>query len=180
MEEKELQREESTEEKEEATSERVGRSTSTTDEWTTAALAHASVLLTLILAFAGGVGALIGLVVPLVIYLSYRERSRFVAFHALQALAYQGIGMSLYVILAALLAAWVALAWTVSGVLSAVLIGLLLIPFALLITLTMVAVLLGAPLAWLGYGLYAAYEVYQGHDLRYWLIGEWLEREVRL
>lgn len=150
-----------------------------TDEWTAAALAHASVLLTLILGMAGGVGALVGPAVPLAMYFGYRRRSRFVAFHALQAFVYQVAGMLLYAILAAVLAIGVAVAWTVSGLLSAVLVGLLLMPFALLLTLLMALLLAGAPFAWLGYGLYGAYQVYQGRNYRYWLIGEWLEQEVK-
>ena len=150
-----------------------------TDEWTAATLAHASVLLTLILGMAGGVGALVGLAVPLAMYFGYREKSRFVAFHALQSFVYQVAGVLLYATLAAVLAVWVAIAWTVSGLLSAVLVGLLLMPLALLLTLLMVLLLVCAPFAWLGYGLYAAYQAYQGHDFHYWLIGDWLEREVK-
>jgi uncharacterized Tic20 family protein len=157
----------------------TGHETSPTHDWTTAALAHASILLTLILAFAGGVGALVGLGVPLVIYLSYRERSRFVNFHALQSLVYQGAGVLAYIVLVAVLAAVVGMAWAVTGLLSAVIIGLLLIPLALVITILTVILLLGAPLVWVGYGLYVAYRVYQGEDARYWLVGEWLERQVK-
>jgi uncharacterized Tic20 family protein len=152
---------------------------SPTHEWTAAALAHASILLTLVLAFAGGVGALVGLAVPLVIYLSYRERSRFITFHALQSLVYQGAGALIYLVLVAVLAAAVAATWTISGILSAVVIGFLLMPLALVITILTVILLVGAPLLWVGYGLYAAYRVYQGEDFRYWQVGEWLEREVK-
>lgn len=151
-----------------------------TDEWTAATLAHASALLTLILGMAGGVGALVGPVVPLAMYFGYRQRSHFVAFHALQSFVYQVAGVLLYAVLAAVLAVGVAIAWTVSGLLSAVLIGLLLMPLALLLTLLMVLLLVCVPFAWLGYGLYAAYQVYQGRDFHYWLIGEWLKREVKL
>jgi len=151
-----------------------------TDEWTAATLAHASALLTLILGMAGGVGALVGPAVPLAMYFGYRQRSRFVAFHALQSFVYQVTGVLLYAILAAVLAVCVTTAWTVSGLLSAVLIGLLLMPFALLLTLLTGLLLVCAPFAWLSYGLYAAYHVYQGRDFHYWLIGEWLEREVKL
>ncbi len=147
------------------------------DEWTTAALAHASVLVTLILAFAGGVGALVGLLVPLVIYISYRDRSRFVALHALQSLAYQSLGIVAYGVLAAALAATVTLAWVISGLLSVVVVGLLLMPVALLATALMVLLLLGVPLVWAGYGLYAAYHVYERGSFRYLLIGDWIERE---
>ncbi len=146
-----------------------------TQEWTTAALAHASVALALILGSAGGIGAFIGPAVALAMYLGYRERSRFVAFHALQASVYQVTGILLYVVIAAIMATGVASAWTVSGLLSAVLIGFLLMPLALLLTIFMVALLVGMPLAWLGYGLYAAYQVYQGRDFRYWMIGDWLK-----
>jgi len=153
---------------------------SLTDEWTTASLAHASILLTLILAFAGGVGALLGLVIPLAIYFSYRERSRFVAFHALQSLTYQGVGILAYVLAVAVTVAAVTVAWTVSGLLSVVVIGCLLMPLALLVTVLMVILLLGLPLVWVGYGLYAAYRIYEGYNFRYWLIGAWVEREVNV
>ncbi len=151
-----------------------------TDEWTAATLAHASVTLTTILGMAGGVGALIGPLVPLVMYLGYRERSRFVAFHALQSFVYQVVGVLAYVALVAVLVVWMALAWTVSGLLSVVGIGLLLMPLDALLTVLTGVILAGAPLAWVGYGLYAAYQVYQGSDFRYALIGEWMEREVKL
>ena len=150
-----------------------------TDEWTAAALAHASVLLTLVLGAAGGIGAPVGLAVPLAMYFGYREKSRFVAFHALQSFVYQAAGLLAYVVVAAALGVWVAMAWNISGWLAAVLVGFLLMPFALLLTLLMVLVLIGAPIAWLGYGLYAAYQVYQGRNFYYWLIGERLEKEVK-
>lgn len=150
-----------------------------TDEWTTASLAHASILVTLILAFAGGVGAILGLVIPLVIYLSYRERSRLIAFHALQSVIYQGVGILIYAIVLTVTVAAVTTVWVISGLLSVVVIGLLLMPLALIATVLMVILLLGLPLVWVGYGLYAAYRVYEGYNFRYWLLGEWMEREVR-
>lgn len=152
--------------------------TSPTESWTTAALSHASILLTLLLSFAGGVGALAGLAAPLAIYLSNRERSRFIAFQAVQSLVYQTGGILIYLLLAMVLGLTVTLAWTVSGVLSAVAAGFLVMPWALLITILTVALLVGAPLAWVGYGLYAAYRVYQGDDFRYLVLGDWVEREV--
>jgi len=151
-----------------------------TDEWTTATLAHASVLLTLVLGMAGGIGAPIGLAVPAVMYLGYRERSRFVAFHALQSLVYQVIGILSYIVFTAAMGVWATAAWHISGWLSAILIGFLLMPLALLLTLLTGLLLVGAPLAWAGYGLYAAYQVYQGGRFYYWLIGKQLEKEVKL
>lgn len=158
----------------------AGPSGAITDHWTIAAVTHASILLTLVFSFAGGVGAFIGLVIPLMVYLSYRERSRFLAFHALQALVYQGAGVLLYLVLVIVSALVATVAWIISGLLSVVAIGFLLMPLALLFTIAMVIILLGAPLAWVAYGLYAAYQVYQGTNFRYWLVGEWVEREVAI
>jgi uncharacterized Tic20 family protein len=149
------------------------------DEWTVAALAHATVLLTLVLGVAGGIGALIGPAVALAIYFGYRERSRFAAFHALQSCAYQVAGVLLYLVFTAVMVVWLVIAWTISGLLSAVLVGLLMMPFALLLTLLVVLLLICIPFAWLSYGLYASYQVYQGRDFRYRWIGEWVEREVK-
>jgi uncharacterized Tic20 family protein len=143
-----------------------------TKEWTTAALAHASVLLTVILGTPGGLGIPIGLAIPLVMYFGYRRDSRYVAFHSLQAFVYQVAGA----IGIASMGALVALVWTLSGTLSAVLIGFAMMPLALALTILLIV----AVIAWFVYGLYAAYQVYQGSDFRYWLIGERLEEEVTL
>jgi hypothetical protein len=102
-------------------------------------------------------------------YLGYRERSRFLAFQSLQAFAYQVAGL----VAAAVLGAVVALGWTLTGVLGFA--GVFFLPVALSAT----TLLVGGVLVWLGYGLYAAYQVYQGREFRYWLIGEWVAREVR-
>lgn len=55
-----------------------------------AALCHASALM-----------PFMGMVVPLAIWLSQRQRSPSLRFHALQALAYQGFGVLMYFLLAA-------------------------------------------------------------------------------
>ena len=143
-----------------------------TDEWTTASLAHASILLVVILGTVGGIGVPVGLAVPLVMYLGYRKQLRFIAFHALQAFVYQLAGSLIVAAVGVLMGA----AWAVSGSLAAVIVGVALMPFAVTLTL----LLAGTFIAWLGYGLYAAYQVYQGRNLHYWLIGEWLAREVKL
>lgn len=57
------------------------------DERTMAALSHAA---------AGVFGlALIGILVPLIVYLAYQERSKYVRFHALQALVFQVVAAAL-------------------------------------------------------------------------------------
>jgi uncharacterized Tic20 family protein len=129
---------------------------SISDEHTWAMLAHLSVLLNLVTGFFGPIAAVI-------IYLVFKERSRYVAYQSLQAALFQLIG-------------WVGggviigLVWGVTGILSAVIVGLLCIPFALILTL-----LLGLlPVATLVYGVYAAIQTSQGQDFRYWLVGDWL------
>ncbi|MBC7248748.1 MAG: DUF4870 domain-containing protein [Anaerolineae bacterium] len=135
----------------------------TQDELTMAALAHAGILLGL---FTNGLG---GIVVALAIWLYEKERSSWVAFQALQALVFQIALLAVTVLVGAV----VGVAWAAVGLLAVVIVGLCLIPPALAFTLLLVAI----PLAGLVYGLYAAYETYNGRDFRYWLVADFLERE---
>lgn len=127
-----------------------------TDERTWAMLAHLSVLLNLVTGLLGPVGALI-------IYLVYKDRSRYVAYHSLQSFIFQ-------------LIAWVgggiltAVAWTITGVLSAILIGLLCIPIALVISVI--------PLGAIIYGIIGGIQCNQGQDFRYWLVGDWVRETL--
>jgi uncharacterized protein len=89
---------------------------SPSDERTWAMLAHLSVLLNLVTGILGPVAALI-------IYLVFKDRSRYVAYQSMQSFVFQLI----WWVGAGALAG---IAWTVSGLLSAVLIGLLCLPFA--------------------------------------------------
>jgi hypothetical protein len=119
-------------------------------------LAHLSVLLNLVTGF-------LGIVAALAIYLIFRQRSRYVGFQALQSFVFQlifwaGGGLAIGVI------------WAITGALSAVLIGILCIPFAFIGT----AALALMPLVALIYGVYGGVETNQGKDFRYWLIGDWL------
>jgi len=122
------------------------------DERTWAMIAHLSVLANLVTGFFGPVAAL-------VIYLIYKDRSRFVAYQSLQAFVFQLI----WWVGAGALAG---VSWAVSGVLSAILIGLLCMPIACLISFI--------PLAALVYGIVGAVQVSQGQDFQYWLIGDWV------
>jgi len=151
----------------------------TQNERTMAALAHASVVLTFVIALgSGGLGFLLGVLVPLLIWLAYKDKSAYVSFQALQATVFQAVSVIVMVIVVAVSIALIVVGWTVSGALTAILIGLCLMPFAVLITVVLALVVLILPFAQLGYGLYAAYETYQGRDFRYWLIGEALEKEL--
>jgi hypothetical protein len=115
-------------------------------------LSHLSVLANLVTGFLGPVAALI-------IYAMYKDRSRYVAYHAMQSLVFQLIW-------------WVGggaltgVAWAITGVLSTIIIGVVCIPLACLVTLL--------PLASLVYGIVGAVQCSQGQDFRYWLIGDWV------
>ncbi len=117
-----------------------------------AMIAHLGVLLNLVSGF-------LGPVVPLVVYMMYKERSRYVAYQSLQALIFQLVWWVGGGIIAGV-------AWAITGALSAVLIGLLCIPVA--------CVFSAMPLVALGYGVYGGIQTSQGRDFKYWLVGDWV------
>lgn len=126
---------------------------SPSDERTWAMLAHLSILANLI---TGG----LGIIAALLIHLVYKDRSRYVAYQSLQAFLFQLIFW---------LGGWalVGLFWLISGLLSAVLVGCLLMPIAAALALI--------PLAALVYGVIAGIQCSQGEDFRYWLVWEWAQ-----
>lgn len=129
---------------------------SPSDEHTWAMVSHLSVLANLVTGF-------LGPIVALVIYLVYKDRSKYVAYQSMQAFVFQ---MIWWVGGGAL----IGLIWAITGILSAVIIGILCIPFALLFTLGLGLLPLGS----LVYGVIAAIETSQGRDFRYWLVGDWV------
>ena len=123
------------------------------DERTWALLAHLSVLLNLVTGFAGPIAALI-------IYLVYKERSRYVAYHALQSMIFQSIcwyGGGMLAGICGILAG--VFAWTI---VLPILFGLVALTLALL------------PMGAIVYGIIAAVQVNQGQDFKYWLVGDWV------
>jgi uncharacterized protein len=131
----------------EAIEERAGEHGSTVmgtqEERTWSALSHLSVFLNLFTGFLGPVAAA-------VIWLVYRDKSPTVAFQALQSAAYQ--------------VAWIVLlgaGWALTGLLTLVLIGFLLIPVMAIATVV--------PFVHMAY---AAYRVSKGDDYRYPLVAD--------
>ncbi len=120
--------------------------TETRDERTWSVLSHLSIFLNLVTGFLGPVASF-------VVWLFYRDRSQKVAFQALQSAIYQGAWL---VILAA--------GWTITGLLTFILIGFLLIPG--------MAVISVFPFL---HSAYAAYKVSQGEDYRYPFIADFIE-----
>jgi len=106
---------------------------SSQNERTWAVLAHLSTFLNLFTGF-------LGPVVAGVIWLVYRDRSRVVASHALHSVLYQVVWLTA-----------IAVGWTVTTALMAVLIGFLLVPVMILVTI--------APFV---HASWAAYEAYRG------------------
>ncbi len=146
------------------------------NERTWAALAHASILLTFALGVStGGLAVALPALVPLIIWLAFRERSSFVAFHAMQATIFQ-LG-SLVVWILILVGGLVILVptWIITILLLIVLVGLLLLPLALLLTVALPVVLVALPLVSLVYGMYGAFEVYEGRPFRYQWVADWIE-----
>jgi uncharacterized protein len=131
----------------EAIEERAGEHGSTVmgtqEERTWSALSHLSVFLNLFTGFLGPVAAA-------VIWLVYRDKIPTVAFQALQSAAYQ--------------VAWIVLlgaGWALTGLLTLVLIGFLLIPVMAIATVV--------PFVHMAY---AAYRVSKGDDYRYPLVAD--------
>lgn len=144
-----------------------------------AALAHLTVLLTLaVAASTAGLAHILGLLVPLAMYVYFSNRSRFVAYHALQATVFQAVAGILYVVVAALAGAMIAVAWTVAGVLTVVFVGILLMPAALALTLLAGMELVALPALAVFYSLRGAYLIYKGHEFDYPVIGRLVSRSM--
>jgi uncharacterized Tic20 family protein len=125
---------------------------SQSDERLWAMLAHLSILLNLATGF-------LGMVAPIVIYVLYKDRSRYVAYQSMQAFVFQlvwWLGGSFFI----------GFVWAATGILMSVFIGLLCLPFACLFTLL--------PLGALVYGVIGGLKCNNGDDFKYWLIGDWL------
>ncbi len=122
------------------------------EERTWAMLAHLSVLLNLITGFLGGIAAI-------VIYFAYKDRSRYVAYHAMQAFIFQAI------------------TWLGAGLLAGLFIGfgtalaILIIPLLCLVPGFLALLLLPVSLI---YGIIGAVQVNNGQDFRYWQVGDWV------
>jgi uncharacterized Tic20 family protein len=142
-------------------------SVSTQDERVMAAVAHATIVF-----------STVGLIGPLVIWGTQREKSEFVAFQALQAALYQFL-----LLLAGLLVGGLYMCSFFSVPVTALLFAplgegaALCFPFLTFsCTFGILFLILLAWLAYVGYGLFGAVWVLQGRDFRYVFLGSWLER----
>jgi uncharacterized Tic20 family protein len=160
----------------ESLAEKPRGSSYTAEERTWAAIAHASSILTLLVALgSAGIGGLIFAFIPLGIYLIYKDRSEYVAYHAAQAFALQMVGSVGYflAILAAIII-WV-VAVVIVALLSVILIGLVLVPILIIATLVLVLALVAFPFVLGGFSLVATIQTGSGEDYRYPYLGRWVE-----
>ncbi len=115
---------------------------SASDDQLMAALAHAGILITVIVA--------------LIIWLTQKDKSKYVEYQAKQALVYQlvvAVGMTI--------------AWVIVFVIGIITLGIGFILFIPMMIVGAAAVL---------YGLYAAWETYQGKDFKYYMLGDMLAK----
>lgn len=139
----------------------------TQDERVMAALAHGSILLGI---FTSGIG---GIVTALVIWLVQKDKSRYVAFQALQSLVYQAGSMVLMIL------SWCC--WF------ALLMALMFVPLSMNpeayeatppAGMWVAMALMFVPFAVWGlfilYGLWATIRTFDGRDFEYLIIGRWL------
>jgi uncharacterized Tic20 family protein len=125
---------------------------SQSEERTWAMLAHLSVLVNL-------VTGVFGPVVALIIYLMFYNRSKYVAYHAMQSFLFQqfwwyGLGIM----------------WGIVGLLCAVIVGVLLLPAACVLTPVFLLGMAIAPIV----GIIGAIKTSQGQDFKYWWVGDWV------
>ncbi|HEY9088687.1 MAG TPA: DUF4870 domain-containing protein [Anaerolineaceae bacterium] len=139
------------------------------DERVLAAISHVSILM-----------PMVGFFAPLIIWITQKEKSRYVAFQSLQALAYQFAMILAYLLsmgcyVAAVFAPILAMPFLASGSseISPLIGAGFLFPFVVLALIG-----LGA-MVFVVYGLVAAVLAYQGKPFRYALIGRFVERSMQ-
>jgi uncharacterized Tic20 family protein len=142
-----------------------------------AALAHAAILVTVLLGiFSGGIAVLLGPIIPAAIWYANRGKSAYVVDQARQATIFQLAGIVALLALAIAGAVLIAVGWVASAVLVVLVVGLLLLPVMLLLTLIWVVAIVALPIAQAVYGCYAALEAHNGRPFRYWWIADLIDR----
>lgn len=149
----------------------------TKEEMSWAAIAHASIILTMVLGLAsGGIVGIIGVAIPALIWLAYRNKSAYVVDQARQATIFQIAGILALLALTVGGVVLLVAGWVIAGVLTAAVVGILLILPMIVLTLLFVVGIVGLPIAQLVYGCYAAVEAYHGRPFRYRWVGDLADR----
>jgi uncharacterized Tic20 family protein len=149
----------------------------TRDEMTWAALAHASILVTLAIGLAtGGLLAIVGVAIPAIIWYANRDKSAYVVDQARQATVFQLAGIVGLLVLSVGGAILLAVAWLAAVALVFVLVGLAVLPVVLIVTLLWAVAIVALPIAQVVYGCYAAVEAYNGRPFRYRWVADLMDK----
>ena len=119
---------------------------------------------------------LYGLVLPVIIWVTQKEKSRFVAAQALQAIAYQIGVMVLWLMM---VIPW--MAFVIAMVVVSATSGHLAEPSPTAFFVGYFGFIAFALLFWfvvLIYGFYGAYSAFKGRDFRYVIVGGWVKRRM--
>ena len=133
------------------------------DERTMATLAHASV------AIFG-----MGIIASVVLWANEKERSRYVAYQALQAAVYHIVGFCIFVVS---MGCWLVLyvASFIPLMVSATQ-GSEEVPLVFILAMLLMVVPLIFMGLWIAGGLWGAVRAFQGRAFRYFVFGDWVER----
>ncbi|MCB9437773.1 MAG: DUF4870 domain-containing protein [Anaerolineales bacterium] len=143
-----------------------------------AMLAHASALISIIALFSSGPGVVFALLIPLGIYLIFRRRSEYVAYHALQAFTAQTlatIGAFTVLIAGSIVLTFLIV---VSALFSIILIGIPFLIIFVLLFMALLAVTLSAPFVMLIYSMIAAHAAWSGRNYRYPYVADWVDDQL--
>lgn len=151
----------------------------TDDERLWATVAHASVWVTFLTAFVtAGFSVPLSIFIPLIIYFMFRNKSDYVAFHALQAFVLQLIGtVGALALLVVGGIAWV-VGLVIALLLMLVLIGFVLAPLWGAVGILLVVAVFLMPFVMLLFGTIAAIQTYNGRDYRYPYVARWVDRQL--
>lgn len=149
------------------------------DERLWAALAHGSAIFTFIIMVSTGfLGVVLSVLIPMGIYLAFRNRSQFVAFHAMQAFTMQVVG-TIGALALALAGTFVLVPLiVVSAIFSIVLIGIPFLLFFIALLLLVWLASLGLTLLMVIYGVIAAFAAWNGSNYRYPYVADWVDDQL--
>jgi uncharacterized Tic20 family protein len=144
-----------------------------------AALAHASIWVTLLGGLLTlGFAAPLTVFIPLVIFLVWRKKSDYVAFHALQAFVLQLVSTVGVLFLAVVGGTVWALGMVIALIAVFVLAGIILVPLWGIVGIALLLVVGLLPFVTLFLGTMAAVQTYNRTDYHYPRIGIWVERQL--
>ncbi len=149
------------------------------DERLWAAIAHGSVWVTFIMFFTtAGFGVPLSIFIPLIVYLMFRKKSDYVAFHALQAFVLQLLGtVGALTLLVVGGITWL-IGLVVALLLIVVIVGFVIAPLWALLGVVLLGIVVIMPFLMLLLGTIATIQTYNRHDYRYPYISRWVDRQL--